>query len=283
LLADDHTVVRQGLRALLSAEPDIEVVGEADNGRQTVQMARRLLSNVVVMDIAMPHLNGLEATRQIVREGLPCKVLILTSYGDDEYVHQLTEAGASGYLIKQTASTDLIKAIRETCRGNAFFSPSISKRLLDYYREAYIKGRPIRRRSEQLTSRELEILQLVAEGGVNKEIASSLSISVKTVEKHRQQLMNKLNIHDVAGLTRYAISRGVIESHARFEAQSVASDAPNEGPAPAEVLMPATVPTPVDAPAAVSLAAAALPSALAPSALVPSSPLPREISVAVSA
>lgn len=217
LLADDHTVVRQGLRSLLAAEPDIEVIGEAENGRQAVQMAQRLQPNVAVMDIAMPQLNGLEATRQIIREGLATRVLILSSYGDDEYVHQLTEAGASGYLIKQTAANDLIKAIREAHKGNAFFSPSISKRLLDYYREAYVRGKPMRRRSEQLTPREMEVLQLVAEGQVNKHIAAALSISIKTVEKHRQQLMNKLGIHDVAGLTRYAISHGVIETNGRLE------------------------------------------------------------------
>jgi len=171
-----------------------------------------LVPDVVIMDIAMPQLNGLEATRQIIKEGIPSKVLVLSSYSDDEYVHQLTEAGAAGYLIKQTAANDLIKAIREAYKGNAFFSPSISKRLLDYYREAYLKGKPIKKHGEQLTSRELEVLQLVAEGKVNKQIAADLCISIKTVEKHRQQVMNKLNIHDVAGLTRYAISRGIIES-----------------------------------------------------------------------
>ncbi len=233
LLADDHTVVRQGLRSLLAAESDIEVVGEAENGRQAVQLAQRLLPNVAVMDIAMPQLNGLEATRQIIREGLPTRVLILSSYGDDEYVHQLTEAGASGYLIKQTAANDLIKAIREAYKGNAFFSPSISKRLLDYYREAYVKGRPLRRRSEQLTPREMEVLQLVAEGHVNKHIAAALNISIKTVEKHRQQLMNKLNIHDVAGLTRYAIAHGVVENGIRLEDTPAEPPASMAQPAPA--------------------------------------------------
>ncbi|HEY1111526.1 MAG TPA: response regulator transcription factor [Opitutaceae bacterium] len=217
LLADDHTVVRQGINSLLKAEADIEVVGEAENGRQAVQMAKTLAPDIVIMDIAMPQLNGLEATRQIIKEGIPTKVLVLSSYSDDEYVHQLTEAGAAGYLIKQTAANDLIKAIREAYRGNAFFSPSISKRLLDYYREAYMKGgKPIKKHGEQLTSRELEVLQLVAEGKVNKQIAADLCISIKTVEKHRQQVMNKLNIHDVAGLTRYAISRGIIESTPRL-------------------------------------------------------------------
>src|SRR3954467_8847611 len=212
LLADDHIVVRQGLRALLAAEDDIEIVGEAENGRTAIQMVKKLLPDVAVVDIAMPVLNGLEATRQITRAAPSTKVLILSSYSDDEYVQQLTQAGAAGYLVKQTAANDLIKAIREAYRGNAFFSPSISKRLLDYYREAYLKGKPIKKHGEQLTSRELEVLQLVAEGKVNKQIAADLCISIKTVEKHRQQVMNKLNIHDVAGLTRYAIARGIIET-----------------------------------------------------------------------
>ena len=218
LLVDDHTVVRQGLRVLLEAEQDITIVGEAETGRQAVQLARKLLPDVIVMDIAMPNLNGLEATRQILKETPAAKVLVLSSYGDDEYVHQLTEAGAAGYLLKQTAATELIKAIREARKGNAFFSPSISKRLLDHYREAFLKGVPVRKRTELLTSREAEVLQLIAEGKPNKQIASDLCISIKTVEKHRQQLMNKLNIHEVAGLTRYAIARGVIEANPALNA-----------------------------------------------------------------
>jgi DNA-binding NarL/FixJ family response regulator len=213
LLADDHTVVRQGLRVLLEAEQDIAIVGEAETGRQAVQLTKKLAPDVVVMDIAMPLLNGLEATRQIIKEAPSTKVLILSSYSDDEYVHQLTEAGAGGYLLKQTAATDLIKAIREARKGNAFFSPAISKRLLDHYRDAFLRGVPVRKRTDLLTSREAEVLQLIAEGKPNKQIASELSISIKTVEKHRQQVMNKLNIHDVAGLTRYAISKGIIESN----------------------------------------------------------------------
>jgi DNA-binding NarL/FixJ family response regulator len=213
LLVDDHTVVRQGLRVLLEAEPDIAIVAEADTGRLAVQLTRKHLPDVVVMDIAMPNLNGLEATRQILKEMPTAKVLVLSSYGDDEYVHQMTEAGAAGYLLKQTAATDLIKAIREARKGNAFFSPSISKRLLDQYREAFLKGVPVKKRTELLTSRESEVLQLIAEGKPNKQIAADLCISIKTVEKHRQQLMNKLNIHEVAGLTRYAISKGIIESN----------------------------------------------------------------------
>lgn len=216
LLADDHTVVRQGLRALLEAEPDIAIVGEAETGRQALRLTLELLPDVVVMDVAMPLLNGLEATRQILKEVPATRVLILSSYSDDEYVHQVTESGAAGYLLKQTAAADLIQAIHEAKKGNAFFSPAIAKRLMDNYREAFLRGAAADARTEKLTSRETEVLQLVAEGKVNKQIASELCLSIKTVEKHRQQLMNKLNIHDVAGLTRYAISKGIVESSAGF-------------------------------------------------------------------
>ena len=187
------------------------VVGEAENGRQAVQMAKRLQPEVVVMDIAMPSLNGLEATRQISKESPHSHVLILSSYSDDEYVQQLTDAGASGYLVKQTAANDLVAAIREAKKGNAFFSPAISKRLLDHYRSS-INRPPDQKKPTKLTPRELEVLQLIAEGYPNKQIAGELFISIKTVEKHRQQLMHKLDIHDVAGLTRYAISKRIIEN-----------------------------------------------------------------------
>ena len=210
LLVDDHTVVRQGLRALLAAEDDMEVIGEAENGRQAVMLAKKTPPDVVVMDVAMPLLNGLEATRQILKSVPRAKVLVLTSYGDDDCVTQMMDAGASGYLIKQTAANDLLKAIREVQKGNAFFSPAIAKRLRDQCREAFTTGQSPRKAGE-LTSREAEVLQLIAEGFSNKQIAAELSISIKTVEKHRQQVMNKLNIHDVAGLTRYAITKGMVE------------------------------------------------------------------------
>ncbi len=216
LLADDHTVVRQGLRVLLEAAEDIKVVAEAENGRQAVQMAVKFQPDVAIIDVAMPLLNGLEATRQITREVPGTKVLILSSYSDDEYVQQLIEEGATGYLVKQTAANDLVKAIREAQKGNAFFSPSVSKRLLDQCREAFVRGGPVRRRSTRLTTREAEVLQLIAEGQANKQIAAELNISIKTVEKHRQQVMNKLNIHDVAGLTRHAIAKGIIETTVRL-------------------------------------------------------------------
>ena len=212
LLADDHTIVRQGFRALLEAEPDIAVVGEAETGRQAVQLAKKLRPDVVLMDIAMPLLNGLEATRQIIREVPSSKVLVLSSYSDDEYVHQLTEAGAAGYLLKGAAVTDLVKAIREVRKGRAFFSPAISKRLMEQYRQKLLQGVLVRKRIDRLSSRETEVLQLIAEGKLNKQIAFELGLSIKTVEKHRQKLMNKLGIHDIAGLTRYAIAKGIIEN-----------------------------------------------------------------------
>lgn len=212
----------------MSAEPDIEVVGEAENGRQAVQMAQKLLPDIVVMDIAMPQLNGLEAARQIIHEKLPSKLLMLSSYGDDEYVQQLADLGASGYLMKQTAATDLIKAIREASRGNAYFSPSISKQLLNFCRGG-------RRQSPQqvpLTSRESEVLQLVAEGNGNKQIAGTLHLSIKTVEKHRQKLMDKLNIHDIAGLTHYAIAHGIVENSIRVRDTAVEAAQADPVPVP---------------------------------------------------
>src|SRR5213594_2089933 len=161
LLADYHTLVRQGFRALLEAEPDIAMVGEAETGRQAVQLAKKLRPDVVLMDIAMPLLNGLEATRQIIKEVPSSKVLVLSSYSDDEYVHQLTEAGAAGYLLKEAVGTDLVKAIREASTGRSFFSPAISKRLVDHYRETLVKGVPLRKRTDLLSPREAEVLQLI--------------------------------------------------------------------------------------------------------------------------
>jgi DNA-binding NarL/FixJ family response regulator len=212
LLADDHVMVRQGLRVLLEAQPDIAIVGEAETGRQAVQLARTLQPDVIVMDILMPDLNGVEATRQIVKEMPHARVLVLSSYSEDEYVDQLTEAGASGFVRKQSPAIDLIHAVRETSKGNPFFSPAVSKRMSERCTESLLNGSLARRRSDHLTPREAEVLQLIAEGRANKQIAFDLSISIKTVEKHRQQVMDKLNIHDTAGLTRYAIRNGVIET-----------------------------------------------------------------------
>jgi DNA-binding NarL/FixJ family response regulator len=211
LLVDDHTVVRQGLRSLLEGETDISVVGEAQNGREAVVLAKRTLPDVVLMDVAMPILNGVEATRQVLRNLPDTKVLALTSYGDDDYVAQFMEVGGHGYLVKQTAADDLIKAIREVQRGKRFFSPSVAKQLRQQRLETHGQGES-GAKPGTLTSRECEVLQLIAEGFANKQVAAELSISIKTVEKHRQQVMNKLDIHDIARLTRYAISRGWVEA-----------------------------------------------------------------------
>ena len=213
LLAEDHMIVREGLLALLNSEKDIEVVGEAQNGRQAVELAGKLAPAVVVMDIAMPLLNGLEATRQILRTAPTVKVLILSAHSDDAYVEHVMTLGASGYLVKQTAAEVLPKAIREICKGKTFFSPAVSKRLNHHQKRAMDRGELVgEKEPAQLTSREMEVLQLIAEGKANKQTADELHISIKTVEKHRQSLMEKLNIHDTAGLTRHAIAAGIIES-----------------------------------------------------------------------
>ncbi len=212
LLAEDHTIVREGLLVLLKLEPDIKVIGQAENGRQAVALASALCPDVVVMDIAMPLLNGLEATRQILHAAPKTKVLVLSAHSDDAYVEQVMALGAAGYLIKQTASDMLAVAIREVCAGKPFFSPSISKRLYHHQRKAKAMGELPKKEAPHLTSREMEVLQLIAEGKANKETADELNISIKTVEKHRQKVMEKLNIHDTASLTRYAISAGIIES-----------------------------------------------------------------------
>lgn len=217
LLADDHTVVREGLRRLLETESDLEVVGEAATGREAVRLTRELLPAVVVMDIAMPLLNGMEATRQILKAVPATKVVILSAHSDDVYVEQAMKIGASGFLIKQASSLVLAKAIREARKGGTFFSPSLSRRLRE--RELNGFGGAGGRRKKKpvgLTSREVEILQLIAEGKPNKQTAAELGISIKTVEKHRQHLMLKLDIHDTAGLTRYAIATGIIESGVRL-------------------------------------------------------------------
>ena len=212
LLADDHMIVREGIRALLEAEGDIEVVGEAETGRQAVQLVKRLRPAVVLMDIAMPLLNGLEATRRI-RKAVPAtRVLILSAHGDDEYVRQAVMLGAAGYLIKQTSADLLSKAIREVQKGNTFFSPSIANRLHGLSLESPDACGAIKKKNTALSSREVEVLQLIAEGKANKQVARELGISIKTVEKHRQHLMSKLDLHDTAGLTRYAIAAGIIES-----------------------------------------------------------------------
>lgn len=180
-----------------------------------MELATTLKPNVIVMDIGMPRLNGLDATRQILRESPGTRILIFSGHSSDDYVQQLISAGAAGYLNKQTAGDHLITAVREVHAGNVYYSPTISKRLSDHYRETSLRqGRVsvLRGSGDRLTPREREVLQLVAEGYCNKQMAVELSISIKTIEKHRQHAMDKLNIHDTAGLTRYAIAQGIIES-----------------------------------------------------------------------
>ncbi|MDB6003666.1 MAG: DNA-binding response regulator [Prosthecobacter sp.] len=212
LLAEDHQIVREGLKAMLNLEEDIKVVGEAENGRQAVEIFAKLRPDVVVMDIAMPLLNGMEATRQLLHAFPGTKVLILSAHSDDAYVNMVMDIGASGYLIKQTASHVLPQAIRAVHQGKSYFSPIIAKRRNHQKQKAHDKGELPGKAASPLSTREMEVLQLIAEGKANKESADELRISVKTVEKHRQSLMDKLNIHDTAGLTRYAISMGIIEN-----------------------------------------------------------------------
>jgi DNA-binding NarL/FixJ family response regulator len=212
LLADDHYIVRKGFRSLLKQESDIKVVGEAETGRQAVQLTRELRPAVVVMDIAMPLLNGLEATRQICKNFPDVRVLILSAHSNDAYVEQAARIGAAGFLLKQTSSHVLATAIREVLGGRTFYCPSISKRVQDPSQKSAVKEGESRKSGNRLSSREVEVLQLIAEGKSNKQVAAELGVTFKTVDKHRQHLMAKLNIHDTAGLTRYAISVGIIES-----------------------------------------------------------------------
>ena len=214
LLAEDHQVVREGFRSLLEHERDIEVIGEAQTGREAVQLTRKLRPAVVVMDIAMPLLNGLEATRQIRKEFPNTKVLILSAHSDDAYVDQVSVLGASGFLLKQASSHILATAIREVQKGKSFFSSSVSKRVKNRSRQLAARGGS-KKSGNRLSSREVEVLQLIAEGKPNKQVAAELGVSFKTVDKHRQHLMGKLNIHDIAGLTRYAIAQGIIEGRVR--------------------------------------------------------------------
>ncbi|MGA2555264.1 MAG: response regulator transcription factor [Verrucomicrobiota bacterium] len=212
LLAEDHTIVREGFRNMLELEEDLEVAGEAQDGRQAVALAKKLRPDVVLMDIAMPLLNGLEAARQVHKAVPGTKVLMLSAHSDDAYVKTAAESGAVGFLLKQTSSHEVCRAIREVHQGRTFFSPSISRRQDRLHPDSLDRTGSLTKKAAQLTPREMEVLQLIAEGKANKETASELGIGIKTVEKHREHLMEKLDIHDTAGLTRYAIATGIIES-----------------------------------------------------------------------
>jgi two-component system response regulator NreC len=209
LVADDHTLLRNGIRALLDEQPDMTMVAEAEDGREAVRLAHKHRPDVVLMDISMPLLNGLEATRQIKHDHPEVNVLILTMYDHEEYFRQVLEVGASGYLIKRAAASDLVAAIRSVYRGEAVLSPCITRMLL----EDYLRKEVNQSVSEPdlLTPREREVLQLIAEGKTSREIAELLNLSVKTVQSHRTSLMQKLDLHDRGDLIKYAIQKRIIE------------------------------------------------------------------------
>lgn len=215
LLVDDHVLVRHGVRSLLNNEPDMRVVGEAADGREAVVLAAELCPDVVIMDLAMPGLNGIEATRQILERAPAARILILSAHSDEEYVTRALALGVAGYILKQSSLADLGAAIRAACAGACWFSPELSQILGATAAGARRGARPPSAPKALLTVREAEVLQRVAEGKANKQTAVALGISIKTVEKHRQSLMTKLDIHDVAGLTRYAIASGIIEGRDR--------------------------------------------------------------------
>lgn len=209
LLADDHAILRDGIRALLSDETDLQVVGEAENGRQALEQARALRPDIVIMDIGMPLLSGLEATTQIRRDVPEARVLILTMHQNEEYLARVLAAGASGYVLKDVAGRELVSAIRQVAGGEAFFSPSMTKTLTSLYLHSLEAERTHDPYSD-LTIREREVLQLVAEGFTNHQIAEMLKLSIKTVKTHRLHLMQKLDLHDRTELVKYAFQKGII-------------------------------------------------------------------------
>ena len=209
LLGDDHTLLRQGLRKILQERPDWEVVAEAGDGRDAVRQALAVQPDIAILDIGMPLMNGIEATRQIVRRRPDIHVLILSMHANEAYIIQALKAGARGYLLKDSADTDLIRGVAAVASGKSFFSPAVAKVMLDdYVRHLADKG--IADRFDTLSEREREIFQLVAEGRSNKEIAELLSVSLATIETHRAHVLQKLDVHNTAELVLYAVRRGVI-------------------------------------------------------------------------
>jgi DNA-binding NarL/FixJ family response regulator len=208
LLADDHTVVRQGLRKVLEERPDWQVVAEAGDGREAVRQAEQHKPDVAVIDVAMPLLNGIEATRQIARRVPSVRILVLSMHADEAYVTQILKAGATGYLLKDSADVDLLQAVSAVSQGKSFFSPPIARLMLDDY--VHRRGETGVDRYDSLSEREREIFQLIAEGKTNKEIAALLFISPSTVETHRARIMEKLDVHSAAEIVLYAVRRGVV-------------------------------------------------------------------------
>jgi len=211
VIADDHAVVREGVKLILSREPDIDIVGEAGNGREALDQIAKTKPHVVVMDISMPEMGGIEATKRVKDTWPKVNVLALTMHEDESYVFQLLKAGASGYVLKRGAAQDLVQAIRSAARGEAFLYPSVARSVLQDYLKRVETGED-RKRYDGLTDREREILALIAEGLSNQEIATKLFISIKTVQTHRTHIMEKLDLHNRAQLVRYAIRKGLIEA-----------------------------------------------------------------------
>ena len=209
ILADDHTVMRNGLRLLLERQPEFSVVGEAKDGREAIAQADRLVPDVVIMDIAMPLLNGIEAAKRISAEHQATAVLILSMHSDESYILRALKAGARGYLLKDSAEADLIQAVRAVCSGKAFFSPAVSRVLADDYLRQ-VRQRNLEDPYDLLTARERELLQLIAELKNTKEIANLLGVSPHTVDTHRGNLMQKLNLHSIPELILYAVRKGII-------------------------------------------------------------------------
>lgn len=205
LLADDHTIVRQGLKLILAAQPDFEVVGEAANGRDAADLAEKLKPDIVLMDVQMPDLNGIEATRRMVAANSRIKVLVLSMHKEALYVREVLKAGARGYILKDAIDTELLSAMRSVARGDGYISPAVSGALLSDYREQ--SSNPL----DTLSTREREVLQLIAEGKTNKEVATRLNLSVYTVDSHRGKIMEKLNLHSAGELVRFAMKNGLVD------------------------------------------------------------------------
>ena len=205
LLADDHAVVRHGFKMILDAQPDMEIVGEAGNGREAIELAERFRPDIIVMDVAMPELNGIEATRRLASSTPHARVLALSMHKDSVYVREILRAGARGYLLKDSVAADLVSAVRAVASGEGYLSPGVSNSILDDYR------RHVTNPIDLLTSREREVLQMLAEGKTNKEIAGILNLSVYTVDAHRGRIMEKLNLHSINELVRFAVRNGLID------------------------------------------------------------------------